>query len=45
MKLTFVNGNNARFDYSVMVAPLPGPVTQSKNITRELFSTTGTTCQ
>jgi len=45
MKLTFVDGNNARFDYSVMVAPLPGPVTQTKTITRELFSTTGTTCR
>ena len=45
MKLTFADGNNATFAYSVMVSPLPGPVSQTKSITRELFSTTGTTCQ
>ena len=44
-KFTFADGNNATFDYSVMIAPLPGPVSQSKAITRQLFSALGTTCQ
>jgi len=43
--VTFVDGNNATFGYSVMVAPFPGPVMQSKQITRFPFAATGgTTC-
>jgi hypothetical protein len=41
--LTFVDGNNASFAYSVMFAPLPGPVNQAKQITRFLFAGTGGT--
>ena len=44
--LTFADGNDATFGYKVMVAPLPGPVTQSKQITRFPFAATGgTVCQ
>ena len=43
---TFADGNDAVFGYTVMVAPLPGPVTQSKQITRFPFAATGgTVCQ
>ncbi len=43
---TFADGNDATFAYKVMVAPLPGPVTQSKQITRFLFGDSGgTVCQ
>ncbi|MEO8675761.1 MAG: S8 family peptidase, partial [Casimicrobiaceae bacterium] len=45
MTLTFADGNNATFAYSVTVGPFPGPVSQTKSITRQLFSATGTTCQ
>ena len=43
--LTFADGNNATFAYTVMIAPLPGPVSQIKTITREIFAAPGTTCQ
>ena len=43
--LTFADGNNATFAYTVMVAPLPGPVSGSKTITREIFTAPGTACQ
>ena len=44
--LTFTDGAHATFGYSVMVAPFPGPVTQSKSITRFLFAPNGgTLCQ
>src|SRR5512143_3190288 len=36
--LTFADGANATFGYSVTVAPFPGPVTQSKAITRFPFA-------
>jgi len=42
---TFADGNNASFTYTVQVAGMASPVTQTKAITRELFSTAGTTCQ
>jgi len=43
---TFADGNDATFQYTVMVAPLPGPVTQSKHVTRFPFAAAGgTTCQ
>jgi hypothetical protein len=37
--LTFADGNNATFAYSV------SGVSQSKNITREVFQGSGTVCQ
>jgi hypothetical protein len=43
--LTFADGNNATFAYTVMIAPLPGPVSQIKTITREIFAAPGTACQ
>jgi hypothetical protein len=41
--LIFGDGNDATFHYKVMVAPLPGPVTQSKDLTRFPFAGTGGT--
>ena len=43
--LTFADGNNAAFAYTVMIPPLPGPVSQTKTITREIFAAPGTACQ
>jgi hypothetical protein len=43
--LTFADGNNASFEYTVQVAGMAAPVTQTKPITRQLFSALGTTCQ
>ena len=44
--LTFADGNHALFAYSVMYAPLPAPVSQTKQITRFVFAGTGgTLCQ
>jgi hypothetical protein len=42
---TFANGNSATFRYTVQVAGMPNPVTQTKTITREIFATPGTACQ
>lgn len=42
---TLTDGNSATFDYTVQVAPLPGPVHQTKAITREVFAAPGTVCQ
>ncbi len=43
---TFADGNDATFAYTVMVAPFPGPITQSKPITRFPFGASGgTVCQ
>ncbi len=42
---TFSDGNNASFMYTVQLAGMAAPVTQTKAIIRELFSTSGTTCQ
>jgi len=44
-KFTFADGNNAIFDYTVQLAGMATPVTQSKAITREVFTAQGTTCQ
>ena len=41
---TFADGNNATFDYTVQLAGMAAPVTQSKAITREIFTMPGTTC-
>ncbi len=40
---TFADGNDATFGYTVMNAQLPGPVTQSKRITRFPFAAEGGT--
>ncbi len=45
MTLTFADGNNATFNYTVQVAGMTSSVTQTKSITRQLFSASGTTCQ
>ena len=42
---TFADGNNATFEYTVQYAPLPGPLHQTKTITRQVFVAPGTTCQ
>ena len=41
---TFADGNNATFSYTVQVTGMAAPVTQSKAITREIFTAPGTTC-
>ncbi len=43
--LTFADGNNAAFDYTVQLAGMAAPVTQSKAITREIFTAPGTACR
>jgi len=43
--LTFTDGNNATFDYTVQVAGLAQPVPGKKTITREIFAAPGTACQ
>ena len=44
--LAFADGDDATFVYTVTIAPLPGPVTQSKELTRFPFAATGgTVCQ
>ncbi len=44
--VTFADGNHATFEYTVMVAPLPGPVSQSKPLSRFLFvANGGTVCE
>jgi uncharacterized repeat protein (TIGR01451 family) len=44
--VTFSDGNHATFEYTVMVAPFPGPVTQSKPLTRFVFAGSGgTVCE
>jgi hypothetical protein len=42
---TFADGNNATFAYTVQLAGMGSPVTQSKAITREIFTAPGTTCR
>ena len=44
--LTFGDGANATFGYSVMVAPFPGPINKTKAITRFPFAAAGgTVCE
>ena len=43
--VTFANGNLATFAYTVEVAGMANPASQSKTITREIFAAPGTTCQ
>ena len=42
---TFADGNNATFDYTVKLAGMAAAVHQKKQITREIFTAPGTTCQ
>jgi hypothetical protein len=42
---TFSDGNNGAFAYTVQLAGMPSPVTQTKMITREIFAAPGTVCQ
>jgi hypothetical protein len=42
---TFADGNHATFEYTVQLAGMPSPVTQIKQITRQLFAVLGTACQ
>ena len=44
LTLTFSDGNNATFDYIVKPTPTGPNVTQSKSITRQLFSSSVTSC-
>jgi hypothetical protein len=43
--ITFADGNDATFDYTVTLAPLASPVTQQKRITRFRFASGGVLCQ
>jgi hypothetical protein len=40
-----LHGNNATFDYTVQLAGMGAPVHQQKQVTREIFTAPGTTCQ
>ena len=42
---TFADGNNATFDYTVKLAGMAAAVHQQKQITREIFTSPGTTCK
>ncbi len=45
LKLTFADGNNATFDYTVKLAGMAVATTQKKSITRQIFTAPGTTCK
>ena len=45
MTVTFADGNNATLSYSVKLPGMATPADQVKSITRQLFSTSGTTCK
>ena len=45
MKLTFADGNNAKFDYTVKLPGMAIAITQSKPITRQIFTAPGTACK
>jgi serine protease len=45
LALSFADGNNATFAYTVQVAGMPTPVSQTKTITRQIFTAPGTACQ
>ena len=42
---TFADGNTATFEYTVQVAGMASSVTQTKTITRQIFTAPGTTCK
>jgi subtilase family protein len=43
--LTFADGNDATFSYTVELAGMPQPTSGMKTITREIFAAPGTVCQ
>ena len=43
--LTFADGNSATFAYTVTLGTPPVTVTQTKQITRQIFQAPGTVCQ
>ena len=43
--LTFADGNNATFAYTITLGTPPVAVTQTKPITRQIFQPPGTVCQ
>jgi hypothetical protein len=43
--LSFANGNSATFAYSVALPGMSAPVTQTKPITRQIFTMPGVACQ
>jgi len=45
ISFTVVDGNSITFDYTVQLAGIANPVSQSKSITREIVTTPGTTCR
>jgi len=45
VKFTITDGNNATFAYTVKLSDMPGPVSQTKGIARQVFTAPGTTCQ
>jgi len=45
VKLTFADGNNATFDYTVKLAGMAASITQTKSITRQIFTAPGTACK
>ena len=45
MKLTFADGNNATFDYTVKLPGMAIAITQTKSITRQIFTAPGTACK
>jgi serine protease len=45
LTLTFTDGNHATMSYTVQVAGMGSPASQTKAITREVFAAPGTTCQ
>ena len=45
MALTFANGNNARFDYTVTLGNPQASVTRSKQLTRFLFAASPSVCR
>jgi hypothetical protein len=44
-KFTVVDGNTITFEYTVQLAGMASPVSQSRTITREIFTAPGTTCR
>jgi hypothetical protein len=42
---TFADGNDASFTYTVQLAGMASPVTQTRMITREIFAAPGTVCR
>jgi hypothetical protein len=44
-KFTIADGNNATFAYSVKLTDMPTAVSQTKSITRQVFTAPGTACQ